>query len=93
MKAKMNKWSGWISETDPQILDSKYKAMLTDAGFSIVNECEYHFKPYGYTKLYLLAESHFAMHTFPEENRTYIELSSCVDKPFERFMEICKGNN
>lgn len=85
MIAKMNKWSGWISETDPTVLDNTYRKRLLDAGFKIVNECEHHFKPYGYTKLYLLAESHFAIHTFPEEGKTYIELSSCVDKQFNRF--------
>lgn len=87
MIAKMNKWSGWITETDPATLDRTYRAKLLGAGFKIVNECEYHFQPYGYTKLYLLAESHFAIHTFPEENKTYIELSSCVDKQFNKFME------
>ena len=25
-------------------------------------------------------ESHFAIHTFPEENKTYIELSSCNEE-------------
>ena len=86
MIAKMNKWSGWISETDPVKLDTTYREKLLDAGFKILKECEHHFQPYGYTKLYLLAESHFAIHTFPEENKTYIELSSCVDKQFNRFM-------
>lgn len=91
MIAKMNKWSGWIEETDPEVLDSRYRAKLLEAGFKIVAECEHHFKPYGYTKLYLLAESHFAIHTFPEENKTYIELSSCVDEPYKRFVGGDKG--
>jgi S-adenosylmethionine/arginine decarboxylase-like enzyme len=86
MIAKMNKWSGWITETDPVTLDNTYKTRLLTAGFKILKECEHHFQPYGYTKLYLLAESHFAIHTFPEEGKTYIELSSCVDEPFNRFM-------
>jgi len=86
MIAKMNKWSGWITETDPATLDNTYKTRLLTAGFKILKECEHHFQPYGYTKLYLLAESHFAIHTFPEEGKTYIELSSCVDEPFNRFM-------
>lgn len=91
MIAKMNKWSGWITETDPRVLDDTYRHRLIQAGFKIVNECEYHFKPYGYTKLYLLAESHFAIHTFPEEGKTYLELSSCVDQQYNRFMELQDG--
>ena len=87
MKAKMNNWNGWITETDPKTLDDTYRARLLRSGFKILKECEHHFTPYGYTKLYLLAESHFAIHTFPEEGKTYVELSSCVDKQFERFMQ------
>lgn len=87
MKAKMNNWNGWITETGPKTLDDTYRSRLLRSGFKILKECEHHFEPYGYTKLYLLAESHFAIHTFPEENKTYIELSSCVDKQFERFMQ------
>ena len=88
MKAKMNRWYGWTTETDPKVLDNKYRLMLLKAGFTIVNNCEYHFKPHGYTKLYLLAESHFAIHTFPEEGKTYLELSSCVDNQYNRFMAL-----
>ena len=52
---------------------------------------EHYFTPYGYTALFLLAESHFALHTFPEENKTYIELSSCVKKGFYyRFVDDIK---
>ena len=87
MRAQMRNWSNWVKETDPATLDKIYKTKLLEAGFKIVNECEYHFKPQGYTKLYLLAESHFAVHTFPEAGKTYIELSSCVDKPFEAFLK------
>lgn len=42
---------------------------------------EHRFRPYGYTALWLLGESHFALHTFPECGRTYYEISSC-NKPY-----------
>jgi S-adenosylmethionine/arginine decarboxylase-like enzyme len=51
---------------------------------------EYYFKPQGYSSLYLLSESHFAIHTFPEENQTYIELTSCVKKQFDKFIKSIK---
>ena len=88
MKAKMYNWNKWVSETDPQRLDGKYKPALEKAGFKILKEIEHHFTPYGFTKLYLLAESHFAIHTFPEENKTYLELTSCVEKQYLRFLEV-----
>lgn len=88
MKAKMNNWNGWITCTSPDVLYDKYKNLLIKSGFKIVSECSYKFQPYGYTCLFLLAESHFAIHTFPEENKTYLELSSCVDRQFKEFMTL-----
>ena len=39
-----------------------------------------------YTKLWLLGESHLALHTFPEENKDYVELSSCNVAYFDAFI-------
>ena len=89
MKAKINNWSAWVPECRPDILVAKYKTLLTECGFTIRRElCEF-FSPYGFTALFLLSESHFAIHTFPEEGKTYIELSSCIDRPFELFVKRC----
>ena len=62
--------------------------MLVCSGFGILNFIEHHFEPQGYTGLWLISESHFAIHTFPEESKTYIELSSCNREMFERFLEL-----
>lgn len=67
----------WITETDPEVLKSSFKRILHDSGYSVLNFVEHHFSPYGYTCLWLLGESHFAVHTFPEKDATYIELSGC----------------
>ena len=48
---------------------------------------EHYFTKQGYTGLWLLAESHFAIHTFPEEDKIYIEISSCVKKYFDAFLQ------
>jgi len=82
MKAKMHNYSDWVRETNPSKLKAYYTKLLTDSGFNVLQVVEKHFKPYGYTALFLLGESHFAVHTFPEEETTYIELSSCVQQPF-----------
>lgn len=60
--------------------------MLLGAGFTILNFVEHHFQPQGYTALWLLAESHCALHTFPEEERSYIELSSCNGDLYVNFV-------
>jgi S-adenosylmethionine decarboxylase len=87
MKAQMYNYSSWIKETNSTILFDLFIEKLNDAGFGIENVIEKHFKPQGYTALFLLSESHFAIHTFPEENTTYIELSSCVKEPFDKFIK------
>lgn len=92
MQAKIYNLRGWIKETDPQALKDKYLGLLVDCGFNVLRLAEHHFQPYGYTALFLLGESHFAVHTFPEHGKTYIELSSCVKKQFDAFADKVRGD-
>lgn len=87
MKAQMRRWCGWTGVTDPETLVEWAVERLEYAGFNIINEMSHHFSPFGFTALFLLAESHFAIHTFPEESKTYLELSSCVYGPFDKFVQ------
>ena len=75
----------WVENADSFTLKIAINEVLEISGFSILQFIEYHFQPYGYTGLWLLAESHAAIHTFPEENKSYIELSSCVEEFYLRF--------
>ena len=88
MKAQMFNHSEWVSETDPFKLRTKYKDLLEDSGFGILSFMEYSFEPCGYTAIWLLSESHFAIHTFPEEGKSYIELSSCIETQYRKFMDL-----
>jgi len=83
----------WIKETNPQKLKERFENYLKDSNFLVLNFMEHHFKPYGYTAIWLLAESHLAIHTFPEENKTYIELSSCDEEKYYLFLEKAKESN
>lgn len=87
MKAQMYNYSSWIEETNPTELFDKFIIILNNAGFRVEDVIEKHFEPQGYTALFLLSESHFAIHTFPEQGQTYIELSSCIKKPFDNFLK------
>lgn len=89
----MYNYNCWIKETNPSILYNNFCKLLIQSGFTIENYIDKHFIPYGYTSLFLLSESHFAIHTFPEENKTYIELSSCIKIPFDNFLSIIKNIN
>jgi len=87
MKAKMWNKKFWVGETDPERLKKYYGRKLEQSNLIILGFVEYNFQPQGYTALWLLAESHLAIHTFPEVNKTYIELSFCVEEKFNKFVE------
>tara|TARA_R110000796_G_scaffold231779_1_gene349792 strand:- start:111 stop:380 length:270 start_codon:yes stop_codon:yes gene_type:complete len=87
MKAQIYNYAVWVDETNPVALKKKYNELLSQSGFNVLDVAEKHFEPFGYTALFLLSESHFAIHTFPEHNETYIELSSCVKEPFNLFVK------
>lgn len=86
MLAKIYSKDLWVHETDPQILFNTFKNILLMSNFTIIDHIEHYFKPFGYTAVFLLAESHFAIHTFPEEKKTYIQLSSCNKQYYDNFI-------
>ena len=91
MQARIWNNSTWVSETDPAELKELFDVLLRACGFKVRNYTEHHFEPQGCAALWLLAESHFALHTFPEFGRTYIELSSCNPQYFEQYIERTKN--
>lgn len=88
MKAKVWNLSGWINHTDADYLKTVLNELLEKSTFKVLNYAENRFSPYGFTGLWLLAESHFAVHTFPENDLTYIELSSCNQLKHEIFEKL-----
>lgn len=84
MRAEMNHFSTWIAYEEEKQLSLRVESMLIQSGFHVVNKCEHFFPVQGYTGLWLLAESHFAVHSFPEDGKIYLELTSCVVGPFEK---------
>ncbi|WP_299461514.1 S-adenosylmethionine decarboxylase family protein [uncultured Microscilla sp.] len=90
MKAAIYNHRLWVEEVSPQILKESFDHILIESGFTILNFMEHFFQPQGYTAIWLLGESHFALHTFPEENKTYIELSSCNEQMYDLFIKLIK---
>ena len=85
MDARIDNFSAWINYTNNISHKNDIEFLLNKAGFTILNFMEHEFKPQGYTSIWLLAESHCALHTFPEDGKTYIELSSCNLRMYESF--------
>ena len=75
--AKIYNFKFWSVVIDPSILKENLNSILNKSGYTILNYIEHHFQGGGFTALWLLAESHLAVHTFYEDSKTYIELSGC----------------
>lgn len=88
MQAKIWQHSAWITATNPSELRHLFDTLLSLCGFNVLEVVEHHFQPQGYTCLWLLAESHLAVHTFPEHGSTYIELASCNGEKYNTFLSM-----
>lgn len=77
MKAEIFNCRCWVENTEINVLTETLNLLLQEAKYTVLNFVEHVFENNGYTSVWLLAESHLALHTFPEENKSYIELSGC----------------
>jgi S-adenosylmethionine decarboxylase proenzyme len=58
-------------------IKNKLDKLVKLLNLSVVNEAGYQFEPYGYTYAYILSESHFTIHTYPEKNACFIDIFCC----------------
>ncbi len=63
-----------------KILEKKIIAALKKEKFTVLDIISRKFKLQGYTLVALLAESHLAIHTYPEYNSFYLSIYSCRGK-------------
>ncbi len=78
----------WTDTIDTKQLNRILTDTLLAAGFCVLSSDEHHFPIQGYTAYWLLAESHLALHTFPNKGWSYVELSSCNEKKALVFQEL-----
>lgn len=84
-------------EFDGNTLFQYHDDLLRRAGFGVLEFTEFHFKGDGihhvdgWTGLWLLSESHLGIHTFGQEGVSYIELSSCVDTYYHKYLELLRA--
>ena len=68
------------SETDLNHVEFVREAMLTAAkagNATIVDECFHHFSPHGVSGVVVIAESHIAVHTWPEHRYLAVDIFTC----------------
>lgn len=85
MKAELFNLKCWIDNADSEHLKTTLSELLISAEFNVLGFMDHHFSPQGYTALWLLTESHLALHTYPEHSKSYVELTSCVEHKKETF--------
>ena len=88
MIAKIWNYSGWINNCDPKALKKGFRELLEKSDFAVLGFKDHVFDPCGYTCIWILGESHLAVHTFPEEGCAYIELSSCNEAKLYDFLAM-----
>ena len=87
LDAQMFHYEQWITQIKPEELKKDIEQLLNYCEFTIVNFTEHFFPVKGYTAVWLLAESHLAIHTFPDKHKTYLQISSCNDMKLEMLKE------
>ncbi|MEM4641023.1 MAG: adenosylmethionine decarboxylase [Candidatus Pacearchaeota archaeon] len=70
------------------------KEVIKKSNLNLVRgkELVYRFKPYGVTALYILKQSHIAIHTWPEKEFVRVDIFSCSGKKYAKkaYEEILK---
>lgn len=68
------------TELPPEGLDfieGLAKSIVEKLNLNVVQTSYHEFTPQGITFLYILSQSHFAIHTWPENNFIHMDLVSC----------------
>lgn len=53
----------------------------------VLERMGHQFQPHGYTLLYLLSESHYSIHTYPEFQSCYVDIF-CCNKEFDPLVAV-----
>ncbi len=83
----------WIKQTNGVKLKQLFDSLLKSSCFHVLDYSEYQFPLDGFTAFWVLAESHFAVHSFSKSGWSYIELSSCNKEKTLKFVSLCEKTN
>lgn len=77
----------WAALDDLDVVRSALRDLVADAGLHPVgSEAVHRFAPQGLSLAILLAESHVAVHTWPEHGTAYVTLTTCR-RPSDGFVD------
>jgi S-adenosylmethionine decarboxylase proenzyme len=61
--------------------------IVSELRLTVVSQTGYQFEPFGYTYAFVLSESHFTIHTYPEYRSCYIDIF-CCNKDFDSIKAV-----
>lgn len=64
---------------DMEYLEQCMRDVLEDLDFNILNSYFHKFQPQGVTGMFVISESHFTIHTWPEKGYAAVDLFTCGD--------------
>ena len=64
----------FIDEIEPLM-----EKIAEKCGLTVVSRAFHQFEPFGVTGVLVLSESHFSVHTYPENNTVYLDIFCCAD--------------
>lgn len=73
---------------DPQFVAAALRELAHRAGLRALADVSHRFAPQGVSVAVLLAESHVAIHTWPEHADAYVTLTTCQPLPAARLAEL-----
>jgi S-adenosylmethionine decarboxylase len=78
---------------DPALIDRALTEAIAAGGFTLIHKHVHEFAPQGVTGAAVLAESHIAVHSWPEEGVLFVDLATCsgeaaTNAAFERLCAI-----
>lgn len=78
---------------DPQQIETIMCQAALDAGATIVSKVFHTFSPYGVSGTVIVAESHLAIHTWPEYGYAAVDLFTCGDTVIPENAYTCLKRN
>ncbi len=61
----------------PEMICQTLQTACEISGATVVSRTQHHFSPYGVTVVFVIAESHLAVHTWPEYGYAAVDLFTC----------------
>lgn len=75
---------------DLEFLENIGELIIKRLDLTVVDKSYHKFSPAGITLVYILAQSHLILHTWPEHHLLHLDLFSCIELSKEELAESIK---